>query len=467
MPKIPTFTARGRPTEETTSIKTGIQISPTSTIATKLLPALDAISTYGIKKRNTEEKLVADKILLELQSESDKIIYSQKDNVVEEDSINNYKQTFNPILNQKISTIQNKRVKRLVETGIDLDNSENIYHLKQNSFEALEKDSLININNKITSLMGKYATTNNPILKFKYKENTKNAIKVYAEEFNLPKNVLDQKLKAADRDFLISDMNQFAGKINGAEEIKNLDNTLKGTNFLNDEDFGFEFYNAYNSKISELTIKGNPESDYERALDLVDELKNFKRSNGYKVDTGKISIQIDNLEQKVLNEKISHNSLLRKQGDNKIFYDYSNSLKTDLSQSIAPAFGTPELEDRLAATEIEDEFDRRMKQYISAYPDATLEEKKSYARSTTYVLKSKYEDNQILKISEFNLQATEIDILSKYNTIVDDMKKLSEGTLNQDIIESYESEARVNGYQDVQSFMNDYLPLLKSQLSEG
>ena len=449
MPKIPTFTARGRPTEETEGIKTGIQISPTSSIAAKILPAMDVISDYTINKRNNEEQLSADKIILELKSESDKIIFSQKDNIIEEDAINNYKQTFNPKVIQKISTI------------------ENIYHLKQNSFQALEKDSLTNVNNKITSLMGRYATTDNPILKIKYKVTTEDVIKKYSKDFNLPDNIRDQKLKAAKQDFLLADMNQFAGKINGAEEIKNLDNTLKGTNFLNDEDFGAGFFNAYNSKISELTIKGNPESDYERALDLVDELKNFKRSNGYKVDTGKISIQIDNLEQKVLNEKISHDSLLRKQGDNKIFYDYSSSLKTDLSQSIADPFGQPELEARLAATEIEDEFDRRIKQYISAYPDATLEEKKSYARSTTYVLKSKYEDNQILKISEFNLQATEIDILSKYNTTVDDMKKLSEGTLNQDIIESYESLARLNGYQDIQSFMNDYLPLLKAQLSEG
>ena len=387
MPKIPTFTARGRPTEETTNIKTDIQISPTSTIATKLLPALDAISTYGIKKRNTEEKLVADKILLELQSESDKIIYSQKDNVVEEDSINNYKQTFNSILNQKISTIQNQRVKRLVETGIDLDNSENIYHLKQNSFEALEKDSLTNINNKITSLMGKYATTNNQILKFKYKENTKNAIKVYAEEFNLPKNVLDQKLKAADRDFLLADINQFVGLENGAEEIKNLDNSLKGTNFLNDGDFGEGVFNAYNTKISELTIKGDPNSDYDRALELSDELEEFKRSNGYKISSGELSIKIDSLKEKVLTEKIQHDGLVQKQGDNKLFFGYSNDLRDALVKDIADPFGDPILQDRIASAEIESEYNETIKNYLIINKDASLPEKKEFSRSLIYSLK--------------------------------------------------------------------------------
>ena len=467
MPKIPTFTATGRPTADAPGVRTGIQVSPTATIGATLLPAAETITNYSIKKRNNEEKLLADKIILELDSESDKIIQSQKQNIVEEDAINNWKNTFTPLVNQKLSTIKNRRVKNLVERGIDLQNSTSIYQLKKNSFEAYQGDSLVNVNNKITSNIGKYATSDNPIMKVKYKTITKEIIKDYVEEFNLPKNVLDQKLEAADRDFLLSDINQFAGQVNGAEQINNLDISLKGTNFLNDEDFGAGVYSAYNNKISELTVKGNPNSDYDRALELVDELKNFKRSNGYKVDTGKLSVQISNLEQKVLTEKISHDSLIRKQGDNRLFYDYSESLKKDLSQSIADPYGQPELFDRLAATEIEQEFDKRINNYVSANPDATLEEKRAYARSITFVLQNKYEDNKILKQSEFNLQLSATDLIDQYNTTINDMKKLADGTLDQDTIESYESLARANGYQDIQSFMNDYIPILESQLSRS
>jgi len=467
MPKIPTFTATGRPTADAPGVRTGIQVSPTATIGATLLPAAETITNYSIKKRNNEEKLLADKIILELDSESDKIIQSQKQNIVEEDAINNWKNTFTPLVNQKLSTIKNRRVKNLVERGIDLQNSTSIYQLKKNSFEAYQGDSLVNVNNKITSNIGKYATSDNPIMKVKYKTITKEIIKDYVEEFNLPKNVLDQKLEAADRDFLLSDINQFAGQVNGAEQINNLDISLKGTNFLNDEDFGAGVYSAYNNKISELTVKGNPNSDYDRALELVDELKNFKRSNGYKVDTGKLSVQISNLEQKVLTEKISHDSLIRKQGDNRLFYDYSESLKKDLSQSIADPYGQPELFDRMAATEIEQEFDKRINNYVSANPDATLEEKRAYARSITFVLQNKYEDNKILKQSEFNLQLSDTDLVDQYNTTISDMKKLADGTLDQDTIESYKSLAKVNGYQDIQSFMNDYIPILESQLSRS
>jgi len=69
------------------------------------------------------------------------------------------------------------------------------------------------------------------------------------------------------------------------------------------EIFGVGVFNAYNAKISELTIKGDPNADYDRALELSDELEEFKRSNGYEVSTGELSIKIDSLKQKVLTEK--------------------------------------------------------------------------------------------------------------------------------------------------------------------
>ena len=91
MPKIPTYNTQGRITAEGPGVKTGIQVSPRSTIAAALVPAANELTNYAIKRRNTEEQLIADKSILELKSESDKIIYSQKDNISEEDSINNYK----------------------------------------------------------------------------------------------------------------------------------------------------------------------------------------------------------------------------------------------------------------------------------------------------------------------------------------------------------------------------------------
>lgn len=464
MPKIPTFTAQGRPTAEAPSVRTGIQISPTATPAAGLLPSLNALTDYSIKKRDTAEKVEAAKKVFEIKGELDKYIEAEKENINDENAINNFKTKYDNYVKQQLGGITNNRVKKRIQQNLDLEYSEYVYNIKNNSYKALETESLTNINNEINSLSGKYATSDNPILKVKYKTQAKQKVREFAEDFDLPKNVLDKKLEAVDRDFLLADMQQFAGKVNGASEIKSLDDSLNGTKFLNDQDFSTGVYNAYNQKISELTVKGDPNSDYDRAVELLDELKEFERSNGYKVKTGDISVKIDSLEQKILNEQISHDKIVRTQGDNKLFYDYANDLKNSLSKSIADPFAQPELQDRLAAVEVEQEFDKRMKEYVLANPEATLSEKQAYARSTTYVLKNKYEDNKIEKASTFNLQQSATDIIVQYNDTVNDMKKLAEGALDQDTIQSYESLARANGYQDIQSFMNDYLPLLKSQI---
>ena len=482
MPKIPTFAAKGRPTAEVGSIKSNIKLDPRSSMAASLIPITQAVADYTIKKRNTEEKLVADKALLEIQSESDKIIYSLKDDVVEEDAINNYKQKFISIVNQKTSTIQNKRIKQLIATGVDLDNSENIYNIKKNSFIALEKDSLTNVNNKITSFMSKYATTDDSKLKFKYKENTKNTIKSYAEDFNLPKNVLDQKLKAADRDFLLSDINQFAGLANGAEEIKNLDNSLKGTNFLNDGDFGVGVFNAYNAKISELTIKGDPNADYDRALELSDELEEFKRSNGYEVSSGELSIKIDSLKQKVLTEKIQHDGLIQKQGDNKLFFGYSNDLRDALVKDIADPYADPELQDRLASAEIESEYNQTIKDYLRINQDASLDEKKQFSRTLIYSLKNIYDDRKISNLNKSILDQNTFDIQGEYQRVLGDLNLYQEEKLDEKVLEQYKIRAKMNGFfikdkngkivkdengsteGDFEAFINEYIPVLESQI---
>jgi hypothetical protein len=226
MPKIPTYNSQGRITAEGPGVKTGIQISPRSTIAAALVPAANELTNYAIKRRNTEEQLIADKSILELKSESDKIIYSQKDNISEEDSINNYKKKFAPLVQEKLLSTKNRRVKQLIESESNIDNSENIYFLKKNSFEALEKDGLINVNNKITSILSKYSSVSDTAagfaIKSKYRNQTENIIKKYATDFNLPDNVLQNHLKAAKSNFLIADMNQLVSFVNCSEQIKKL-----------------------------------------------------------------------------------------------------------------------------------------------------------------------------------------------------------------------------------------------------
>lgn len=475
MPKIPTFTAQGRPTTEAPGVTTGIQVSPTTGVAAALLPSLNQLTDYSIKKRDVAEKIQANKKVFEIKGELDKYLQAEKENIDDEDAINNFKGKYNDYVKQQLSLIDNNRVKNRIQQNLDLEYSEYVYNIKKNSYAALEKNAIEDINNNITSYTSKYATTDDVKLKLKYKTEAENKIKQFALDFDLPQNVLDKKLKALDKDFLLADFQQFAGSINGADAIKLADNTYGGEKTLNNEDFGKGVYNSYSEKISELTVKGDPNSDYDRALELIDELKEFKRDNGYEVKTGNVSVQIDNLEQKVLTEQIQHENLIDKQNENKIFSNYSTDLQRALTKSITDkGLGIPaEFKDELAAAEIETEYRETIQSYLIANPEDTLEEKKEFARSLTYSLKNVYENRKIQNLINNKLEKNIFDIQFEYQKTINDMALLNENKLDAEVLKQYKTLAKINGFTveingkkqgDVKAFMSEYLPILKSQI---
>jgi hypothetical protein len=480
MPRIPTFTAQGRPTAEAPGVRTGIQISPSQNIGTALLPAITGIIDYNTKQRDIAEKVESAKKVFEIKGELDKYVEAEKENINEENAINNFQKKYKDYVDQQLTGVENNRVKQRIKQNLDLEYSEYVYNIKKNSYSSLEKESLTVVNNDITSLSAKYATTENPILKVKYKTEAKNKITQFVKDRGLPDNVLERKLKAIDKDFLLADMNQLVGFENGVEQITKLDESLKGTSFVNDEDFGQGVYSAYEKKISDLTVKGDPNSDYDRALELANQLETFQRSNGYKVKNGDLSVKIDSLKEKVLTEQIQHEDLLLKVGNNKLFSDYSNDLVRGLTKSITDkGLGLPpELADEIAGAEIESQYKQRIKDYLSTNPDATLPEKKQFARELVYTLQNIYEDKNTVKNQNRILEQNRFDIEAEYLKVTNDMKLLQEGNLDKDILKQYEFKAIQQGFfnkvkdkdgkekkeADIKSFINEYLPILAGQI---
>lgn len=162
MPKIPTFQSQRRITAEASGLQTGIQISPTATPAAALADVARVAEEYYIKQRDNNEKLEAKKKFYEMKSESDKIIESQKNNSDEFQSVNIYNQQFGEYRKQQLSQIKNKRVKQRLETLLDIDQAENVYNIKKNSFIAMEKLSNELYNQEQNSLGIKYTLENNP-----------------------------------------------------------------------------------------------------------------------------------------------------------------------------------------------------------------------------------------------------------------------------------------------------------------
>ena len=141
MVKIPTFESRTRITAEPAGVTTGIRVSPTATPAAALSRVAKVAEDYYIKQRDNTEKLEAKEKFFEMKSESDKIIESQKNNADEFQSVNIYKEKFGAYRKQQLSLIKNKRVKKRLETLLDIDQAENVYSIKKNSFKAMEAKS--------------------------------------------------------------------------------------------------------------------------------------------------------------------------------------------------------------------------------------------------------------------------------------------------------------------------------------
>ena len=463
MPKIPTFTARGRPTAEVGSVKSDIKVDPRSSMAAAILPAAQAIDNYAIKKRDNEEKLIAKKTVLELKAESDKIIESQKDNISEEESINNWKNTFTPLIKQKTSSIKNRRIKKLVEQSIDLENSESIYHLKQNSFKAYEKESVKTYNDDINADIAKFKTETNPVLKDKYRNQLYIKAELFNEEHMLGSNDLKKRIENIKNILFFTDTQNLIGTDGGVEAINALD---PGEKSLSNEAFGKTMYDVYSSKIESLTIKGDSNADFEQAEKLLIEMEKSKRSNGYKIiDDGREKI-FGTLKQKVLTEKIGHDDLMFQIEQGKTVADYSDAQKT----SLGGAFYNPMIMEKSGATakalsnEAKAEYDIRYDEYLNTNSNAIPFEKQQFALELNLMLVDKYSEITIEQLSTFNLDRNRFNVRREKLEIQTNLELYK---ANPTLPNKLKSLAKLNGYvdkdgkADVYAFLNVYEDVLK------
>jgi sulfur relay (sulfurtransferase) DsrC/TusE family protein len=473
MPKIPTFTAKGSITSEPSAVVSDIQLSPRSTMASALIPAADQIQAYSIKKRDNEEKLEAKKTLLNLKAESDKIVESQKDNPNEQESIDVWKTNFQNLSKNKIANIQNKRIKKLVEDSLSLEESESIYHLKINSFKAYEKESIQVYNDKINMDVAKYKGTDNAILKVKYKEELYRDATDFNNEHELGSSDLENRLKTIDASLLFvdSDYTIGLGFNNTADEIAKLDSGINGASFINDEIFSNNIYASYNQKINDLTVKGDPNADYDEAERLLSQLKSFERYTGSKVVSGDREVKFANLEQKILVEKIGHEDLLRKIKMGNDFEEYNKNQKSILGSEFFNALDARfnKSANKEKSEEAIFEYDQRMDLFLSSNPDANTFEMQQYSRDLRLNLIDKYQETSIETITAFNLEENKFNVIREARDVNRSYEEYKTNPAAKNILKTL---AKLNGYlnadgsPDVNMFMNDYTKILK-QRQEG
>tara|TARA_R100000734_G_scaffold18989_1_gene17373 strand:+ start:1010 stop:2464 length:1455 start_codon:yes stop_codon:yes gene_type:complete len=484
MVKIPTYTARTDITDKTPSVESGIKVNPNTGIASALLPTVKQIDKFFVKKRDLAEKTEADKKIFEMKGELDKYVISEKENINEDNAINNFKLKYNTYVKDQLSSITNNRIKEKVTQGLNLEFGKYVYNLKKNSYAALEANATENINNDITSLSSKYATSTDVELKQIYKSEAEEKIRNFVKDFELPQNVLDKKLKALDKKFLTSDFQQFAGTPNGLEAIKFADNAYGGEKTLSNLEFSNAVLESYKTAISEITVVGDENANFDKAQALIDELKDVERSNGFKINFGETAKKLDDLEQKIITEKIQHENRIDQVNQGRVLLDYSNDQKNIIRRSFTNDFGQLSgTESTRKALEAENEFDVRFDKYLKLNSDASLEEKQDYAREIALILIDKYQDTDIEELTTFNLERNKFDLVSEKKQIITNMKAFQLFTSNPkafsddvrfsiDNVNAIKTRAKLNGYVDekgegdVNAFFNRFIEILNNRNPE-
>ena len=135
MPKIPTFTAAGRPTAEVGSIKTNIQIPLSQTIGTALAPITKAVAQHAVNEKNLENKSEAlsleNKALLELTDVFDKA-----------SRLDNKDEAFNIVQNES---------KIIQETYSNRASNNSVKSSFNNNFLAEVQKGIFKVNNRVST----------------------------------------------------------------------------------------------------------------------------------------------------------------------------------------------------------------------------------------------------------------------------------------------------------------------------
>jgi len=235
MPKIPTFTARGRPTAEVGAVKSNIQIPLTQTIGTALAPVTKAVTDYAIKQKEVSQKLEANKVFFEIKDQVSLIQDELKNDFDESNSVNTFNQQFKSISETRLNSITNRGVKSLLQNKLDLEYPEFVSTIKTNSRDALERQINFDHDTQQNVLMGDYILTDD---KSKKKSITNKLIEneiSYNTNTDSGQTELNKSINKLKSDLLISDVEKNITNNNFGAALELIKNPSK-TPFLDFEE---------------------------------------------------------------------------------------------------------------------------------------------------------------------------------------------------------------------------------------
>ena len=472
MPKIPTFTAQTRISSDIADIKTQYQAPLDGGPISQLVPAMQKLNDYYVAQQDLTEKIEAKKEIFIVKGEADKFLKQEENNYNETNAIQNFTNKWDQLTKQKLDGVSNLGVRNRIKQNLDLEYGDYVYNIKKQSFKALETESTNTYNSEQNTLAAKYQTyKDNPIIKAQVKRSMLDNATDFVKSMQLSPIDEINKRNAVERDLFLLDLDPVIGTANAKENFAKMDEAFGATRFIKDDELSKALFITYKEKISKIAVKGDPNSDYDRAIQIANEFETLQRANGQKVLTGKLQSDWSDFRQNLLSESIDHEQVKIKILQGAEVNEYSVAQK-DILQKTFYNSNFPDLSGQRSVTLAKEsgfEYDQRFNQFLTANPNASKLEKKLYSKELTTLLIDKYRDADIAKITTFDLQRNKFNIVREKQQIAD---LISEYNIDPTQPNQLKTLAKLNGYKDkngnpdVNGFLKEYQKVIQSRQKE-
>ena len=472
MPKIPTYTAQTRMTADVADLKTQYQAPLTGGPISQLVPAIQKLNDYYVAQQDLTEKIEAKKETFVIKGEADKFLKQEENNFNEQNAIQNFTNKWNNLTKQKLDSVSNIGVRNRIKQNLDLEYGDYVYNIKKQSFKALETESTNTYNSEQNTLAAKYQTyKDNPIIKAQVKTQMLDNATDFVKSMQLSPIDEINKRNAVERDLFLLDLDSVIGTANAKENFTKMDEAFGASRFVKDDELSKALFVTYKEKISKIAVKGDPNSDYDKAIQIANEFETLQRASGKKVLSGKLQSDWSDFKQNLLSESVAHEELKTKVVRGAEVNEYSVAQKDILQKTFYNAI-VPDLSgqrNKTLATESGFEYDQRFNQFLAANPSASVLEKKLYAKELSTLLIDKYRDADIANITTFDLQKNKFNIVREKQQIADAIAAYNANPDEKNILKTL---ASLNGFKDkngnpdINGFLKEYQKVIQARQKE-
>ena len=218
-----------------------------------------------------------------------------------------------------------------------------------------------------------------------------------------------------------------SGNLENVETIINaLDVQSSAFRFVTRAEFNETVVQSYKNIIADIANKNNIDSDYDLALDLMEQIRNFKRPNGSRLLSGKDAEDWNKDIEKMQTEKREHDAKVTRMTQDASVAQFAetnlNGIKSIFFNAEQNDTDLMDGKEKYAALEVE--WNSRWTKYLRNNNGLDPESKTRYARILQSDLKHKY---QYADISEVDLytRSSRFNIRGRFGAISDDYKNIT------------------------------------------